>query len=120
MGSIAGFQAVQVVAGTVLLTSLGRGSVPSLVAGALVMLTSMILQRFALRAALKRDRQPAVAILFLAMKLTLVLVLVYVGFQTVLLGPMSFAAGATTLPVAIVLDVCYHDWSSRRPGATFS
>lgn len=84
------------------------------------MLMSMILQRFALGAALQRDRQPGLALFFLLMKLTLVLALIYIGFHTVLLGPMSFAIGATTLPVAIVLDVCYLEWSSRRSGASSS
>lgn len=96
---------------------LGRGSIPSLVAGGLVMLGSLILQRFAVAAALRQEGNRAIAFFFLFLKLTLVLALIYVGFNTALLGPMSFAAGATSLPVAIVLDVCYLEWSSRRSRA---
>lgn len=99
--------------GAVILAALGRGSIGSLVAGAAVMLISLILQRFAVSAAFRRNRRPGVALLFLLSKLALVLGLIYVGFQTTLLGPLSFAAGATSLPVAIVLDVCYLQWSSR-------
>ena len=101
-------------AGALGLGLIGRGSVPSLVAGGAAMLGSLILQRFTVSMALRQDRSSGLAIPFLLLKLGLVLALIYVGFQTTLLAPMSFAAGATSLPVAIVLDVCYLEWSSRR------
>jgi hypothetical protein len=100
-----------------MLTWLGRGSVPSLVAGGFMMFTSLFLQRFAVAAAFRRHGQPGLALALLLLKLMLVLVLIYVGFNTALIGPLSFAAGATTLPVAIVFDVCYLEWSTRRSRA---
>ena len=102
------------VAGLVLL---GRGSIASLLAGGAAMLGSLILQRFTVSLALRQNRSSGLAGLFLLLKLGLVLALIYVGFQTTLLSPMSFAAGATSLPVAIVLDVCYFEWSLRRSRA---
>jgi hypothetical protein len=80
------------------------------------MLASLAAQRVAVSAALRRS--PGVAILLTLAKLTSVLVLFYLALGTDLLrgwlAPLSFAAGVTSLPLAIVLDVCYREWSSRR------
>jgi len=113
-GSIAGIQFGVVVLGSVVLVLLGRGSLASLAAGAVFMQASFLLQRFAVRAAFQPGRSPGLAIGLIQLKLILILGLLYVGLTTSLLGPASFAAGATTLPMAIVLDVCYFDWSRRR------
>ena len=96
------------------LACLGRGSAASLVAGGFMMFGSLSLQRFAVTAAFRRHRQPGLALSLLLLKLMLVLAFIYVGFNTALIAPLSFAAGATTLPVAIVFDFCYVDWSTRR------
>lgn len=114
LGPIAGFQAAVLAVGTLVLWALGRGSIASLIAGGVAMLGSLVLQRFTVSMALRPDRPSGLAILFLLLKLSLVLAIIYIGFQTTLLAPMSFAAGATSLPVAIVLDVCYLEGSSRR------
>lgn len=114
LGPIAGFQAGVLAFGTLGLWAIGRGSIASLLAGGAAMLGSLVLQRFTVSMALRQDRRSGLAILFLLLKLTLVLAIIYIGFQTTLLAPMSFAAGATSLPVAIVLDVCYLEGSSRR------
>jgi hypothetical protein len=95
-----------------------RGSVPSLVAGAATLLGSLLLQRVAVSFALRPDRRTGAAVVLLLLKLGGLLLLAYVGFETAWLAPMSFAVGATTLPVAIVLDACYGQWSSRRPDAS--
>ena len=113
-GSIAGIQVAAVVLGSVVLALLGRGSLASLAAGAAFMQASFLLQRFAVRSAFQPGRSPGVAIGLIQLKLVLILGLLYVGLTTSLLGPASFAAGATTLPMAIVIDVCYFDWSRRR------
>lgn len=114
LGPIAAWQAALLAAGSAILATSGRGSIPSLWAGGALMLGSLVLQRLAVSAALRRERRPGLAVLLLLLKLGAILALVYVGFQTALLGPASFAAGATSLPVAIVSDVCYLHWSSRR------
>lgn len=94
----------------------GRGSTPSLLGGGGVMAASLVLQRFAVAAALRRGRRSGLALLLLLAKLGIVLGVVWLGFRTTWLGPLSFAAGATSLPVAIVLDVCYPRGSSRERG----
>jgi len=114
VGPIAGWQAVVVFPSAAALWTAGRGAPASLVAGAVMMLASLVLQRLAVSAAFRRARRPGVALALLLLKLFLLLAFVYVGLRTALLGPLSFAAGATSLPVAIVLDVCYPQWSSRH------
>ncbi len=113
LGPIAAWQGGIVLVATTALSLLGRGSTPSLLAGAGFMLASLTLQRFAVQAAFRRGRSPGRALFFVVLKLALVLGVLYVGLQTALLGPVSFAAGATSLPMAIVADVCYQSWSSR-------
>ena len=104
---IATWQAAFLALGALALALAQRGSIPSLLLGGGTMFASLVLQRYAVAAALRRDGQPALAVFLTLLKLAGVLILLYVGFQTVLLGPVSFAAGATTLLMAIVLDVCY-------------
>lgn len=118
MGPILGWQAVVIGLGAALLSWLGRGSVPSLLLGGGIMLSSMVLQRFSLSMALQPGRRPAIGVLLLFLKLAGLMLLIYIGFHTSWLAPMSFAAGVTTLPVAIVLDVCYLEWVVRRSSAT--
>jgi hypothetical protein len=84
----------------------GRGSPGSILAGAALLLASLLLTHFALGVALRR-RRPGVAVgLFLA-KLGLLLAVAAVGLGTSAIAPMSLAAGASTLLLAIVADACY-------------
>ena len=108
------WQAAALASGSLAFTVLGQGSVPSLLFGGGVMLGSLILQRFAVSMALRAERKPAIAILLMFAKLAAVLALIYVGFHTEWLAPMSFAAGITSLPLAIVLDVCYLEWVAPK------
>jgi len=52
--------------------------------------------------------------LFVA-KLLLLLGIGAIGLATDWIDPISLAAGAATLPVAIVLDTCYVAWVNHRP-----
>ncbi len=117
MGPIAGWQALVLAASVVGLSVAGRGSVTSLVAGGVLMIASLILQRFAVSAAFRPDRRSGVAVFLVLLKLLLVLAFIYLGFRTAVIGPLSFAVGATSLPMAIVFDVCYLEWSTRRSRA---
>lgn len=87
--------------------SLGQGSPGGVAAGGLVMSASMFFTRQALGFALRNHQRPLLGIGFFLLKLLLMLGLVFVGFYTDWLAPMSFAVGATTLPVAILMDACY-------------
>ena len=49
------------------------------------------------------------------LKLSLLLAVATIGLRTTLLAPMSFAVGATTLLLAIVLDTCYGNRPATRP-----
>jgi len=115
LGPIALWVVLVLGVGAGLLHSLGRGSLASLLTGGALMLGSLVLQRFTVSAALRPGGRRGVALLLLSLKLTLILVFIYVAFTTAVVGPLSFAAGVTALPVAIVLDVCYLQWSSREP-----
>jgi len=101
---------VQAAATTLLVaTSLatGRGSPASIVAGAALLLASLLLTHLALGLAVRGGRRPGAAIgLFLA-KLGLLLAVAAIGLRTSAIAPMSLAAGATTLLLAIVVDACY-------------
>jgi hypothetical protein len=111
---ILGWQAALVALGALAAWLFARGSVPSLALGAVLMHASMRLTEMALRLSLRRERHPAFAgALFLA-KLVLLLGVAVLGLATRWIAPMSLAAGAATLPVAIVLDTCYVAWANRR------
>ena len=110
---IAAWQLAQVVLVAVTFRILGRGSLLGLAAGAAILLASLLLSRLAFAIALRPDGHPALAVgLFLA-KLGGLLVLAFLGLRGALVGPMSFAVGATTLPVAIFLDTCYQHRRNR-------
>lgn len=90
------------------------GSPAGIASGAGVMGLSILLQAWATRAALGRHRRPALAMGLFTLKLGLLIAVAALGLGRVGLPPMSFAAGATTLLVAIVIDTCYEDAMSRR------
>jgi hypothetical protein len=94
--------------------ALGRGSLWSVLAGGAVLLASFVLQRLAVRAALREERRPTTAIGFFLLKLLLLLGVVAAGMKTSLVSPMSFAVGATTLPLAIVTEACYSALARSR------
>ena len=89
----------------------GRGDPKSIAAGGLVLSASFLLQGWAVTAALGRTRRPGVAAAGFSLKLLLVLGLVSIGLGSRRIAPMSFAAGATSLLLAILADTCY---GSRR------
>lgn len=94
--------------------ALGAGSPAAIAAGALVFAASFVLQAQATRFALSARRRPALAMGLFGAKLLLLLGLATWGLARAGLEPMSFAVGATTLLLAIVIDTCYPDGSSRR------
>ena len=94
--------------------SVGRGSPGGIAAGAAVLAASLVLQAWATRAALGRQRRPAVALSLFSLKLALLMGVAAYGLTCAAVPPMSFAAGATTLLVAIVIDTCYDDATSSR------
>lgn len=91
----------------------GLGSPAGLVAGAGLFAASFVLQALATRFALSADRRPALAVGLFTAKLALLVGLAAWCLAGPGLEPMSFAAGATTLLLAIVLDACYPERSSR-------
>lgn len=94
--------------------SVGRGSPGGIAAGAVVLAASLVLQAWATRAALGRKRRPALAFSLFSLKLALLMGVAAYGLTRAAVPPMSFAAGATTLLVAIVIDTCYDDATSSR------
>lgn len=94
--------------------SAGRGSPWGIAAGAAVLAASLVLQAWATRAALGRKRRPVVALALFSLKLALLMGVAAYGLRRAGLPPMSFAAGATTLLVAIVIDTCYGDATAGR------
>ncbi|MFM7142567.1 MAG: hypothetical protein ACKOCT_14385 [Alphaproteobacteria bacterium] len=91
-----------------------RGSPLGIAAGACVLSASLLLQAWAIRAALGRQRRPALAVSLFSLKLALLMGVTAYGLYRAGIPPMSFAAGATTLLVAIVIDTCYEDATSSR------
>jgi len=90
-----------------------RGSPASVALGAGVLFASLLLQHLAVGFALRARPRPGLAVGLFVLKLSLLLAIVAVGLRTSLVAPMSFAAGASTLLLAIVVDACY----PARPGA---
>ena len=111
---IFGWQAALVAGLVATSTIAGRGSPGGIAAGAAVLAASLVLQAWATRAALGRVRRPLVALSLFSVKLALLMGVAAFGLSRAGLPPMSFAAGATTLLVAIVIDTCYGDATSDR------
>jgi hypothetical protein len=106
------WQAVTTIAmaGVVLVS--GRGSVPGVVGGAALMYASLLLQHLAVGLLLRGGARSGLAIVLFVLKLLLLLAVAAIGLRTTLLAPMSFAAGASTLLLAIVIDACYGSGSA--------
>lgn len=92
----------------------GRGAVTGVVGGAALMYASLLLQHVAVGLVLRGTARSGLAIGLFLLKLTLLLGVVAIGLKTTLLAPMSFAAGASTLLLAIVIDACYGSGSASR------
>lgn len=93
----------------------GRGSPVGIAGGAALLYLSLLLQHWAVGLVLGGGGRSGVAIALFVLKLSLLLLVAAIGLRTTLLAPMSFAAGATTLLLAIVLDTCYGNRPSPRP-----
>jgi hypothetical protein len=107
-------QAIATVALVGLVVASGRGAVSGVVGGALIMYASLLLQHRAVEMVLRGGTRSGLAIGLFLLKLTLLLAVAAIGLKTTLLAPMSFAAGATTLLLAIVIDACYGTGSASR------
>ncbi len=107
LGSILFWQTGAVLCGTLLLWLVSRGAPLSLVLGAALMTGSLLLSRQAFLFATRNHKRPYLAMFFFFLKLSLFLAVAIFGLSGQLVGAMSFAAGATTLPLAIVADACY-------------
>jgi hypothetical protein len=105
--SILLWQTFAVVCGIGVQVTVARGAPVSLFLGAFLMTGSLVLSQQALRFATRSKKRPFLAMFFFFLKLALFLGLAIFGLSGQLLGAMSFAAGATTLPMAIVADTCY-------------
>lgn len=106
LGRIVFLQAVATAGLIVASLASGRGSPGSVLAGAALVLASLLLTYLAFGMAFRRRRRPIVAFGLFVAKLGLVLI-VALGLGTTALGPMSLAAGVSTLLLAIVVDACY-------------
>jgi hypothetical protein len=86
----------------------GRGSAWSVAGGGALLYGSLLLQRLALSMALRpgKGRTPLAIGLFL-LKLLLLLGVALWGLRTAAVAPMSFAAGASTLLLAILIETWY-------------
>jgi hypothetical protein len=91
-----------------------RGSVAGVVGGAALMYASLLLQHLAFGLAMRGGARSGLAIGLFLLKLTLLLGVAAIGLKTTFLAPMSFAAGASTLLLAIVVDACYGSGSASR------
>ena len=107
-------QAIATVAMVVLVVASGRGAVSGVVGGALLMYASLLLQHRAVGMVLRGGTRSGLAIGLFLLKLLLLLAVAAIGLKTTLLAPMSFAAGASTLLLAIVIDACYGTGSASR------
>lgn len=92
----------------------GRGAVSGVVGGSALMYASLLLQHLAFGMAVRGGARSGLAIGLFLLKLTLLLAVAAIGLKTTLLAPMSFAAGASTLLLAIVIDACYGTGSAFR------
>lgn len=92
----------------------GRGAISGVVGGAALMYASLLLQHVAVGLVLRGTARSGLAIGLFVLKLTLLLGVAAIGLKTTLLAPMSFAAGASTLLLAIVIDACYGSGSAFR------
>jgi hypothetical protein len=93
----------------------GRGSPLGIVGGAGLLYTSLLLQHLAIGFALRPGRRAGLAMGLFLLKLAILLGVAVIGLKTTLLAPMSFAAGASTLLLAIVIDACYGNRSTSSP-----
>ena len=109
------WQAVAVAAMIAAAVGAGRGSPAGIVGGALLMFVSLLLQHLAFGMAVRGGGRSGVAVGLFLLKLTLLLAVAAIGLQTTLVAPMSFAAGASTLLLAIVIETCYPRRSASRP-----
>lgn len=107
-------QAAVTVALVATVVTSGRGSVPGIVGGAGLMYASLLLQHLAVGFALRGGMRSGLAIGLFLLKLGLLLAVAAIGLKTTLLAPMSFAVGASTLLLAIVIDACYGSGSASR------
>lgn len=111
---IGAIQAIATVAMVGLVVASGRGAVSGVVGGALLMYASLLLQHRAVGMVLRGGTRSGLAIGLFLLKLLLLLAVAAIGLKTTLLAPMSFAAGASTLLLAIVIDACYGNRSASR------
>lgn len=108
------FQAIATAAMVGLVVASGRGAVSGVVGGAVLMYASLLLQHRAVGMVLRGGTRSGLAIGLFLLKLVLLLAVAAIGLKTTLLAPMSFAAGALTLLLAIVIDACYGTGSAAR------
>lgn len=108
------FQAIVTVAMVAVVLATGRGAVSGVVGGAALMYASLLLQHLAVGLVLRGGARSGLAIGLFLLKLTLLLAVAAIGLKTTLLAPMSFAAGASSLLLAIVIDACYGTGSAFR------
>jgi len=92
----------------------GRGSAAGILFGAGLLGGSLLLQTWATSAAFGRPGRPSVAVAIFTLKLGLLVGVAAFGLGVTRVPPMSFAVGATTLLLAIVVETCYADRSARR------
>ena len=107
VASIICWQLIVAVVGITVQLCWGRGDPGSLLAGAALLTASMLLSRQALNFAIRQQKRPILSMLMFFLKLALFFGVAIFGLADQALGAMSFAAGATTLPMAIVADTCY-------------
>lgn len=93
----------------------GRGSPLGVVVGAVLLYLSLLLQSLAVGLVLGGGTRSGLAVALFVLKLGLLIAVAAIGLRTTLLAPMSFAAGATTLLLAIVADTCYGNRPAARP-----
>lgn len=113
-GQIAGWQAALVGIAGLFAWSLGRGSFVGVALGAILLHASMRATAAALHWSIGGAGRPAWAMGIFLVKLALLIGVAVAGLSTSWIAPMSFAVGATTLPLAIVLDTCYSAWANPR------
>lgn len=111
---IAGWQAALVGIAGLFVWSLGRGSLVGVALGATLLHASMRATAAALHWSIGGSGRPAWAMGVFFAKLALLIGVAMAGLSTSWIAPMSFAVGATTLPLAIVLDTCYVAWANPR------